>query len=92
MIGDMRQHMAQSGFGVDPVQPGRSSQPVSGSGAFAAAVGAGQTESRVGLLPYRRSSPAKSVGVLNALTLLVAAISSESVPEMTLPTITSCST
>jgi hypothetical protein len=44
MRGDMRQHMAQPGFGVDPVQLGRSNQPIHDSGAFAAAVGAGKQE------------------------------------------------
>jgi len=42
VIGDMRQRMAQPGFGVDPVQLGRADQRVDGGGALAPAVGAGE--------------------------------------------------
>jgi hypothetical protein len=44
MIGDMRQHTVQPGFGVDSDQPGRSDQPIHGRSAFATAVGAGKQE------------------------------------------------
>lgn len=40
MIGDIGQHMAQPGLGVDTVELGRADQRVDGGGAFAAAVGA----------------------------------------------------
>jgi hypothetical protein len=42
MIGDMRQHVTQPGFGVDTVQLGCADQRVDGSGTLAAAVGAGE--------------------------------------------------
>ena len=42
MIGDMRQHVTQPGFGVDTVQLGRADQRVDRGGALAAAVGAGE--------------------------------------------------
>ena len=42
MIGDMRQHVTQPGFGVDTVQLGRADQRVDRGGALAAAVGAGK--------------------------------------------------
>ena len=42
MIGDVSQHMAQPGFGVDTVQLGRPDQRVDGGSAFAAGVGAGK--------------------------------------------------
>ena len=39
-MGDIGQHMAQPGLGVDTAQLGRADQRVDGGGAFAAAVGA----------------------------------------------------
>ena len=42
MIGDMRQHVTQPGFGVDTVQLGGAEQRVDRGGALAAAVGAGE--------------------------------------------------
>jgi hypothetical protein len=42
VIGDMRQLIAKSDFGIDPVQPGRSDQPTHGSDAFATVVSAGK--------------------------------------------------
>jgi len=42
MVGDLRKHMAQPGFGVDPVQLGRADQRVDGGRTFAAAVGASE--------------------------------------------------
>lgn len=42
VVGDVRQRMAQPGFGVDTTQPGRSGQPLHGGSAFASTVGAGK--------------------------------------------------
>jgi hypothetical protein len=42
VIGDMREHMAQIGFGIEPVEPGRPDEGIEDSGAFASAVRAGE--------------------------------------------------
>lgn len=42
MVGDVGQHMAQPGLGVNTVQLGRANQRVDGGGTLAAAVSAGE--------------------------------------------------
>ena len=44
VVGDMRQHVSESGFWGDAVRPGRSNEPLHGGRVFAAAVGAGEQE------------------------------------------------
>jgi hypothetical protein len=41
MIGDVRQHMLQIGFGIEAVELGRPDEGIEDGGAFASAIGAG---------------------------------------------------
>ncbi len=42
MIGDVRQHMLQIGFGIEAVELGRPDEGIEDGGAFASAIGAGE--------------------------------------------------
>jgi hypothetical protein len=57
MIGDVRQHMPQIGFGIEAVELGRTDEGVEDGGTFASAIGAGEeivaTAHRPGSAPSR---------------------------------------